>query len=62
MVDHSTTYSSTNVFSVASPRHFGHYGPGPDSPVWWLILWANLNHEIHHRCALAVYLRVLKRD
>ena len=38
----------------------GHYGPGPDSPVWWLILRANLDHEIHHRGALAVYLRVLK--
>ena len=60
MVDHSTTYSSTNVFSVASPRH---YGPGPDSPVWWLILRANLDHENHHREALAVYLRVLnERD
>ena len=34
-----------------------------DGPFWWLILRANLDHEIHHRGALAVYLRVLnERD
>lgn len=37
----------------------GHYGPGTDSPVWWLILRANLDHEIHRPGALAVYLRVM---
>ena len=37
-----------------------HYGGGKDSTVWWILVRANLDHEIHHRGALAVYLRVLK--
>jgi len=37
-----------------------HYGSGTDSTVWWILIRANLDHEIHHRGALAVYLRVLK--
>jgi uncharacterized damage-inducible protein DinB len=37
-----------------------HYGSGKDSTVWWILVRANLDHEIHHRGALAVYLRVLK--
>jgi len=37
-----------------------HYGGGIDSTVWWILVRANLDHEIHHRGALAVYLRVLK--
>jgi len=37
-----------------------HYGGGNDSSVWWILVRANLDHEIHHRGALAVYLRVLK--
>src|SRR5262245_6195736 len=37
-----------------------HYGSGADSTVWWILIRANLDHEIHHRGALAVYLRVLK--
>ncbi len=37
-----------------------HYGVGKESSVWWLLVRANLDHEIHHRGALAVYLRVLK--
>ncbi len=28
--------------------------------VWWLLLRGNLDHEIHHRGQLAVYLRVIK--
>jgi len=38
----------------------GHYGYGADSTLWWILLRANLDHEIHHRGALAVYLRVMK--
>jgi uncharacterized damage-inducible protein DinB len=37
-----------------------HYGAGIDSTVWWILIRANLDHEIHHRGALSVYLRVLK--
>jgi uncharacterized damage-inducible protein DinB len=37
-----------------------HYGGGKDSSIWWILVRANLDHEIHHRGALAVYLRVLK--
>jgi uncharacterized damage-inducible protein DinB len=37
-----------------------HYGGGTDSTIWWILVRANLDHEIHHRGALAVYLRVLK--
>jgi uncharacterized damage-inducible protein DinB len=37
-----------------------HYGGGTNSSVWWILVRANLDHEIHHRGALAVYLRVLK--
>jgi len=37
-----------------------HYGDGIDSTIWWILVRANLDHEIHHRGALAVYLRVLK--
>ena len=37
-----------------------HYGGGKVSSVWWILVRANLDHEIHHRGALAVYLRVLK--
>ncbi len=36
------------------------YGDGEDSSTWWIIVRGNLDHEIHHRGALAVYLRVLK--
>ena len=36
------------------------YGDGEDSTIWWVIVRGNLDHEIHHRGALAVYLRVLK--
>jgi len=36
-----------------------HYG-GIDSSIWWILVRANLDHEIHHRGAPAVYLRVLK--
>ena len=38
----------------------GYYGRGPDSSLWWILVRANLDHEIHHRGALAVYLRVMK--
>jgi uncharacterized damage-inducible protein DinB len=37
-----------------------HYGTGTDSTIWWILVRANLDHEIHHRGALSVYLRVLK--
>ena len=37
-----------------------HYGGGIDSSIWWILVRANLDHEIHHRGAPAVYLRVLK--
>jgi uncharacterized damage-inducible protein DinB len=36
------------------------YGGAKDSSVWWIFVRANLDHEIHHRGALSVYLRVLK--
>lgn len=36
------------------------YGDGEDSSTWWIIVRGNLDHEIHHRGSLAVYLRVLK--
>jgi uncharacterized damage-inducible protein DinB len=46
---------------VLSKRIFDdHYGSGSESSVWWICVRANLDHEIHHRGALAVYLRVLK--
>ena len=38
----------------------GHYSSGRDSTVWWILVRANLDHETHHRGALAVYLRVLQ--
>jgi len=28
--------------------------------VWWVIVRGNLDHEIHHRGQLAIYLRILK--
>ena len=31
-----------------------------DVSVWWLIVRGNLDHEIHHRGQLALYLRVLE--
>lgn len=36
------------------------YGNAGEISVWWLLVRVNLDHEIHHRGALAVYLRVLK--
>jgi uncharacterized damage-inducible protein DinB len=38
----------------------GYYGRGAESSLWWILVRANLDHEIHHRGALAVYLRVMK--
>ncbi|MDD4052681.1 MAG: DinB family protein [candidate division Zixibacteria bacterium] len=32
---------------------------GGDVTVWWMIARGNLDHEIHHRGQLAVYLRML---
>ncbi len=35
---------------------------GGDVELWWLIVRGNLDHEIHHRGQLAVYLNVMKHQ
>ena len=35
---------------------------GGEVAVWWIIVRGNLDHEIHHRGQIAVYLRVLTEE
>jgi len=35
---------------------------GKEVSIWWIIVRGNLDHEIHHRGQLSVYLRALKHD